>query len=95
VVKAAVEEPIHGRDLSGDWVGHRRPPFYSHRDVKDAERDGVRPGCAGKRVAAPAGKPFLHLGNGLGELCPDVVAEAPVTLPRAFTIAVPPRWSEV
>jgi len=29
----------------------------------------------GKRVAAPAGKSFLHLGNGLGELRPDVVAE--------------------
>jgi hypothetical protein len=31
----------------------------------------------------------LHLGNGLGELRPDVVAETPVTLPWAFTIAVP------
>jgi len=40
-------------------------------------------------VAAPAGKSFLHLGSGLGELRPAVVAETPVTLPRAFTIAVP------
>ena len=37
----------------------------------------------------PAGKSFLHLGNGLGELRPDVVAETPVALPWAFTIAVP------
>ena len=37
----------------------------------------------------PAGKSFLHLGNGLGELRPDVVAETLVTLPRALTIAVP------
>ena len=58
-------------------------------DTKDAERDGVRPVCGGKRAAAPAGKSFLHLGNGLGELRPDVVAETPVALPWAFTIAVP------
>ena len=37
----------------------------------------------------PAGKSFFQLGNGLGELRPDVVAETPVTLPWAFTIAVP------
>jgi len=55
-------------------------PFLSaHLDVKDA----------GKRMAAPVGKPFFHLGNGLGELRPDVVAEISITLPRAFTIAVP------
>ena len=36
-----------------------------------------------------AGKSFLHLGNGLDELRHDVVAETPVTLPWAFTIAVP------
>lgn len=35
-----------------------------------------------------AGMLFL-LGHGRGELCPDVVAETPVTLPWAFTIAVP------
>ncbi len=37
----------------------------------------------------PAGKSFLDLGNGLGELRPDVVAETPVALPWVFTIAVP------
>jgi hypothetical protein len=37
----------------------------------------------------PAGKSCLHLGNRLGELRPDVVAETPVALPWAFTIAVP------
>lgn len=37
----------------------------------------------------PAGRSFLHLGNRLGELRPDVVAETPVALPWAFTIAVP------
>ena len=35
------------------------------------------------------GKSSLHLGHGLGELRPDVVAETPVTLPSASTIAVP------
>lgn len=65
------------------------PLLTAHFEVKDAERDGVRPICADERVAAPAGKPFLHLGNGLGELRPDVVAETPVALPWAFTIAVP------
>jgi len=65
------------------------PLLTAHFEVKDAERDGVRPICADERVAAPAGKPFLHLGNGLGELRPDVVAETLVTLPRALTIAVP------
>ncbi|PYN72423.1 MAG: hypothetical protein DMD96_34710 [Candidatus Rokuibacteriota bacterium] len=65
------------------------PILTAHLDVMDAERDGVRPVCAGRRVAAPAGKPFLQFGNGLGELRPDVVAETLVTLPRALTIAVP------
>jgi hypothetical protein len=62
-------------------------PLLMRLDAKDAERDGVRPVCAGKRVAAR--RVSLHLGNGLGELRPDVVAETPVTLPWAFTIAVP------
>ena len=64
------------------------PLLTAHFEVKDAERDGVRPICTDERVAAPAGKPFLHLGNGLGELRPDVVAETLVTLPRALIIAV-------
>ena len=51
----------------------------AHFDVKDAERDSVRPVCAGKR----------SLGGYARELRPDVVAETPVTLPWGFTIAVP------
>jgi len=33
--------------------------------------------------------PLLSAGNDSSELRPDVVAETPATLPRAFTIAVP------
>ena len=51
----------------------------AHFDVKDAERDSVRPVCAGKR----------SLGGYVGSCARTSLPKTPVTLPWGFTILVP------